>query len=239
MADIGCHPLWSVDDPHNIDPRSLPLTEETHRALGRWAAAHEANLDLDDPGSCGVSPTAAAAQEAEGRRLWRLLQRELGPQYEVLYHSESAAACIRADPGAAAAPPCVGDQERQRLRSIFERITHMEQGCAAGRHVRSLVAGPDDLPAGFAWLPGGLPEVPHLDHTRVVELRGPQGQELLFVPLSELAGVLRQAAADRGLSEERLRPLVSLEPGSPEVAVNGLMDLICRLVVCGAGPPVV
>jgi len=129
-----------------------------------------------------------------------------------------------------AAAPCVDAQERQRLRLIFARLVALEQGCAAGSHVRSFVATPDNRPAGFGWVPQGLSEVPHLDHSRVVELRGPGGQELLFVPLSELAGVLRQAAADHGVPEEWLRPLASLDPGSPEVAVNGLMDLICRLV---------
>lgn len=134
------------------------------------------------------------------------------------------------DPTSSAAAPCVDAQERQRLRAIFARLAEMEQGCAAGSHVRSFVATPDNRPAGFAWVPEGLSEVPHLDHRRVVELRGPGGQELLFVPLWELAGVLRQAASDSGAAEEWLRPLASLRPDSPEVAVNGLMDLICRLV---------
>lgn len=126
--------------------------------------------------------------------------------------------------------PAVDPAERQRLRAVFFRLAQLEQRCEAGSQQRSFVATPDNHPAGFAWVPAGLDEVPHLDHSRVVELRGPQGQELLFIPLGELALVVRQAAADRGYAESDLRALSSLLPDSPEVAVNSLFDLICRLV---------
>jgi len=236
MADHGCHPLWSLDEPRNIDPATLPLAQRTCRDLRAWAAAHDATLNLDDPGATRVRPVTAAALEAEGHRLWEQLQHELGPQFEVLIHPETAAASLSPDPETAAAPPCVDVDERQRLRMIFARMAAMEQGCAAGHLVRSFVAAPDNRPAGIAWVPDGLPEVPHLDHDRVVELRGPGGQELLFVPLFELPAVLRQAAADRGVSEHWLRPLASLESDSPEVAVNGLMELICKLAPMHALP---
>ena len=125
--------------------------------------------------------------------------------------------------------PPVSSTERARLRQLFGRVLEFEAGCDAETHVRSFVGSPDGAPAGVAWLPPGLPAVPHLDHKRVVELAGPRGQTLFYVPLSELSTLLRQAAADRGLPEADLHPLASLAAEASEVAVHGLFDLLFRL----------
>lgn len=90
MADYHCWPLWWAGDhdPGNIDPATLPLAPDTIGRLEAWSDTFDANLNLDDPASSGfASETAAVAFEQEGLELWRQLQQELTPQYEVTYYS--------------------------------------------------------------------------------------------------------------------------------------------------------
>ncbi len=229
MADHGRHPLWDVDDHRDVDPCTLPLTDLTHRLLTVWARRHADAVVLDEDGAPRVGPMDAAELVEQGQRVHRQIQQELEP-HQVLFHAEIAATVIRPDPAPAAAPEAE-PEDRKYWRGLFTRVAELEHRCAGGGHTRSLVAGPDGAPAGLAWVPAALDEVPHLDHRRVVELRGPGGEALLYVPLAKLGGVLRQAAADVGASEERLRPLTSLTVGDAEVAVNGLLQLVLRLVI--------
>jgi len=70
MADYECYPLWwaSYDKAGDIDPK----------------------LNWEDPNSSGFpSLEAKAAFEAEGISLWKQLQKELAPNYEVFYFSET------------------------------------------------------------------------------------------------------------------------------------------------------
>ncbi|GCL37511.1 MULTISPECIES: hypothetical protein [Sphaerospermopsis] len=91
MADYGCYPLWwvSSDKVGDIDPETMLLSEETISRLAKWADIYDAKLNWEDPGSSGFSDVkAAAAFEQEGISLWKQLQKELAPNYEVLYFSE-------------------------------------------------------------------------------------------------------------------------------------------------------
>jgi hypothetical protein len=91
MADYGCDPLWwaDADKVGNIDPAKLPLSQETINHLRKWATAYNATLNWQDPGnSPDLSPEAEAAFEQEGISLWKQLQKELAPNYEVIYFSE-------------------------------------------------------------------------------------------------------------------------------------------------------
>lgn len=91
MADYGCYPLWWVDKSltGNIDPAKLPLSPETFHRLSNWASAYDATLNLDYPPDSGfASEEEAQAFELEGISLWQQLQKELTPDYEVLYFSE-------------------------------------------------------------------------------------------------------------------------------------------------------
>ena len=57
--------------------------------MRKWAIAYNATLNWQDPGnSPDLSPEAAAAFEQEGISLWKQLQKELAPNYEVIYFSE-------------------------------------------------------------------------------------------------------------------------------------------------------
>nr|MDZ8059885.1 hypothetical protein [Nostoc sp. EkiNYC01] len=91
MADYGCYPLWwvSSDKVGNIDPETLPLIPETISRLEKWAEVYDAKLNWQNPGdSVGFSSLEAeAAFENEGISLWKQLQKELLPNYEVIYFS--------------------------------------------------------------------------------------------------------------------------------------------------------
>ncbi len=91
MADYQCYPLWWVDPElvGNIDPAKLPLSQETLERLSNWASAYDATLNQDYPPDSGfASEEDAQAFEQEGINLWQQLQKELAPDYEVLYFSE-------------------------------------------------------------------------------------------------------------------------------------------------------
>ena len=67
----------------------MPLSEKTVSRLEKWADIYDAKLNWEDPNSSGF-PTleAKAAFEQEGISLWKQLQKELAPNYEVIYFSE-------------------------------------------------------------------------------------------------------------------------------------------------------
>ncbi len=91
MADYGCDPLWwaDADKVGNINPARLPLSKETINRLNNWAISYNASLNWQDPAnSPDLSPEEEAAFEKEGISLWKQLQKELAPNYEVIYFSE-------------------------------------------------------------------------------------------------------------------------------------------------------
>lgn len=79
MPDYGCSPLWaSGGDVGNIELDSLPLRSTTRAALRAWANTFDGTLKKDDPRHSEFRTKADAdAFDAEGRRLWGLLRREL------------------------------------------------------------------------------------------------------------------------------------------------------------------
>lgn len=90
MPDYGCHALWweELDLVGNIDPETLPLSQETIKRLDAWANAYDATLDIADPAnSPGFLNDLEEDFEREGISLWQQLQKELSPAYEVLYFS--------------------------------------------------------------------------------------------------------------------------------------------------------
>ncbi len=93
MADYGCDPLWwaDTDKVGNIDPVKLPLSSGIISRLQKWASAYNATLNWDDPANSPgfLNERAESAFEAEGVSLWKQLQKELAPNYKVVYFSES------------------------------------------------------------------------------------------------------------------------------------------------------
>lgn len=117
------------------------------------------------------------------------------------------------------------------VERVFDGIVMYEAAVESGTHERSL-AGQGTQPAGLAWVPAGLGDVPPLDTSRVVELQGPGGATLFFVPLGLLAEVLREAGIMRGLdpaADDRFKVLRSLDEDQ-EPAVHQLFELIHMLV---------
>jgi hypothetical protein len=92
MPDYGCDPLWweEGDEVGDIDPETLPLGKDTIERLHKWAKVYDATLNWDDPTDSAGFETekAEAAFEEEGISLWKQLQQELSPNYEVIYFSE-------------------------------------------------------------------------------------------------------------------------------------------------------
>jgi len=89
MWDYDCWPLWHFggSEAGNIDPDSLPLSRETRTRLSEWAAISNAKLNRNDPPSTEWTKEEKLAIEAEGRQIWKVLQRELGKDYQVVYYS--------------------------------------------------------------------------------------------------------------------------------------------------------
>lgn len=90
MAEYGNTVLWGVDstDIGAIDPQHLPLTADLKAALRAWAEVYDKTLNQEyPPDSAFASPAEEEAFEVEGRRLWRELQAQLGPDYKVVYKS--------------------------------------------------------------------------------------------------------------------------------------------------------
>jgi len=92
MADYGCWPLWHAGggEVGNIDPQSLPLSDELKSDLNGWAAKLDGALDWDDPGNTKWPDGFFSEFNREGRELAERLRGELGPCYEVaeMYRGE-------------------------------------------------------------------------------------------------------------------------------------------------------
>lgn len=86
MADYGCWPLWEASPGifGDIDPATLPISDELKAQLRDWAEAYDRTLNQDDPRRSGFP---SAADEAAFRRTGALLadrlRAELGPGYSV------------------------------------------------------------------------------------------------------------------------------------------------------------
>lgn len=92
MADYQCFPLWEASDTAvgNVDPASLPISQELIGQLNSWAAEFDRSLNLDDPVHSGFSTvTEERAFLDQGRRLSMRLNEELGKGYSVVYDQDT------------------------------------------------------------------------------------------------------------------------------------------------------
>lgn len=90
MWDYDCWPLWQHDGRIfvNVDPAGFSLSPSTLARLEAWSAIPDAKLaEVQNPQDMQWSAVEKQAFEAEGRALWSILRRELGPEYHVVYHS--------------------------------------------------------------------------------------------------------------------------------------------------------
>jgi len=90
MTDYECHPLWHIgpDEVGDIDPATLPVSNELKADLAQWAEAYDQTLDRDDPPNSGFESEALEAEFiAQGRRLAERLREELGADFIVIEHT--------------------------------------------------------------------------------------------------------------------------------------------------------
>lgn len=89
MADYHCWPLWEAgDELGDIDPASLPISDELRAGLLEWAREFDAILNAEDPAASGFpSPAAKRQFDKDGRSLAGQLASELRETHEVLYYS--------------------------------------------------------------------------------------------------------------------------------------------------------
>jgi hypothetical protein len=84
MADYQCHPLWEASPSlvGNINPASLPISQDLINRLNEWAQRYDMTLNLDDPTKSGfVSVGDKDSFKEEGNSLAVKLQDELGAGY--------------------------------------------------------------------------------------------------------------------------------------------------------------
>ena len=88
MPDYGCSPVWAAGgDVENIDLADLPVSHSLREALRSWAAIFDETLNHEDPRNSGFGSQRDLSKfDADGRRLWSALRREL-PRTRVLYFS--------------------------------------------------------------------------------------------------------------------------------------------------------
>ena len=81
FCDYEADPVWHARKPRAmIALDSLPLSDPTKAALRAWAASYER---LEEHGYEWPEPAGEADHDAEGERLRRIVQEELGPDWKV------------------------------------------------------------------------------------------------------------------------------------------------------------
>lgn len=91
MADYYSFPLWenSPGEIGNIDPESLPLSEELKKRLDSWSEKYDSILNDEDPISSGFETKEDELNFIrEGGELAKCLQLELGDTYQITYYSD-------------------------------------------------------------------------------------------------------------------------------------------------------
>ena len=90
FCDYYADPVWTYRRRRGLPVDALPLSDMTKAALKSWAASYDEGLE---PGFERLEPDVDeqvdAEFEREGRRLWRIVQEELGPTWKVGYLSEA------------------------------------------------------------------------------------------------------------------------------------------------------
>jgi hypothetical protein len=90
MADYQSYPLWWAGGQRfgDIDPATLPISQELIDALLAWADRFDANYNSSDPAQSGFDSSDAASQfDGEGLQLWSRLRDELPSEYKIVYQS--------------------------------------------------------------------------------------------------------------------------------------------------------
>ncbi|WP_301668569.1 hypothetical protein [Neisseria basseii] len=88
MADYFCYPLWHDDGINmgDIDPASLPISNELKMKLYHWAELYDNILNMADPASSVFNSKEEEKYFIQmGAELFSQLKVELGDSYEIRY----------------------------------------------------------------------------------------------------------------------------------------------------------
>ena len=93
LSDYNCFPVWrpGPSSDENVDPATLPISQELAAALMRWAEEFDGTLNQEYPPDSGF-PLERDRRDflEQGRRLAGRLARELGPGYLVIYQGDGS-----------------------------------------------------------------------------------------------------------------------------------------------------
>jgi hypothetical protein len=93
LSDYECFPVWrpGPSSVENVDPATLPVSQELAAALMSWAEEYEATLNQEYPPDSGF-PLERDRRDflQRGRHLAGRLARELGPGYRVTYQGDGS-----------------------------------------------------------------------------------------------------------------------------------------------------
>lgn len=88
MADYQSYPLWLTvpDGVANINPDTLPISEELKAEIGAWTTDYDETLNISNPAASGFGSEAEKRLFiARGERLANDLAGELSGHYSVVY----------------------------------------------------------------------------------------------------------------------------------------------------------
>jgi hypothetical protein len=93
LADYESFPVWwpGPSSVENVDPATLPVSQELAAALMRWAEEFDRTLNQEYPPDSGFPLERDRRAFLErGRHLAGRLARELGPGYRVTYQGDGS-----------------------------------------------------------------------------------------------------------------------------------------------------
>ena len=93
LSDYECFPVWrpGPSSVENIDPATLPVSQELAAALMGWAEEFDATLNHEYPPDTGFHLERDRKHFLQRvRHLAGRLARELGPGYRVTYQGDGS-----------------------------------------------------------------------------------------------------------------------------------------------------
>ena len=89
MAEYNYSPLWDMETADNLNLDELPLSSSIQKKLSNWAEIYNQIINWDNPADSHFFDAVSQDNfEREGVNIWRQLQEELSPNYQIFYFSE-------------------------------------------------------------------------------------------------------------------------------------------------------
>ena len=78
----------------NVDPAGLWISGDLAAKLERWAATYDSHLNLSDPAATSWTKEEERNFDADGRRLCRMLAKEVAGRFSVFYFDPISKHCV-------------------------------------------------------------------------------------------------------------------------------------------------